>query len=296
MADIVVAGPRGSTRLFPVRFSTFPDSDTHCVVPDIAEISGQRILIRHDLYPDQNNKIIELFWLIDVLRDNNIRDVSVFVPYLPYARQDKHHIPGETISASTLCKLLHSLGCQRLYTIDCHFMKGARQAERGGLHIVSFSAASYLIAACRQRIGHDNFEVIGPDKGSSYLTQDFGSKHLHKTRGDYDVSASSGSYRRIISMEDGHLQFTHQTAVIMDDMISTGSTILRAIESLRRRQIRDIYVATTHGIFLGDSIDKLDTLANGVIAGDSIPNPHSIGLTEPLFREAVLPAWLAAPN
>jgi len=115
---------------------------------------------------------------------------------------------------------------------------------------------------------------------------------MHKIRGEYGDLTREPSYRHIVKMEDGHIDLKHQTVVIIDDMISTGSTIIRAIDSLKKRGVRDICVAATHGLFLGDSGEKLAKLTKSLIASDSIPNPYSIALTEKLVSEAVLPDWL----
>ena len=274
-----------------VAFSSFPDGDIHCVVHDIADLVQKPVLIVHDLYPDQNQKIIQLCWLLDVLTTNGVGPVSLFIPYLPYARQDKSHVAGETISATALCRLLHALGCARLYTVDCHFMKGASEEVRGGLPIVNFSAANYLIAACRQAIGHDQFEVVGPDKGSGYLAKDFGSKHMHKVRGEYGSEPSATRYRDIVDMQSSHIDLQHTTVVIIDDMVSTGSTIIKAINLLREQGMEHILVATTHGLFLNESLTRLKDLADGVIASDTITNDHSISTIEPILRDTLMPHW-----
>jgi ribose-phosphate pyrophosphokinase len=291
MVTRIIFKKDNTTHELPIQFSRFPDGDTHCVIPSAALLPGEDVLIIHDLYPAQNDKLIQLVLLLDGLRANNVGTISVFIPYLPYARQDKSHITGETISANSVCKLLYAMGCSQLYTIDCHFMKGTANTQRCGLNIANVSASQRLIAACLQYIGHDNFEVIGPDKGSDYLTQAFGSKNMHKIRGDYGDLSKQESYRDIIRMEDKHITLQHSTVIILDDMISTGSTIRTAIESLLKRGVQHVYVAATHGLFLGESSSTLSQLTTKIITTDSIPGNHTTPLIQSILAEEILPAW-----
>jgi len=176
---------RGSSKKVPVMFSSFPDGDIHAIVENIADCKGNSVLLFHRLYPNQNSRLVQLFLTLDVLKEHGAKDISVFVPYLPYSRQDKRYIPGEAISADALCRMLKSAGCTDLYTMDCHFMKGAPEETRGGLKVHNISVGNSLVKAYKKSIGTDKFDVVGPDSGSSYLTVDHGGKNMHKTRGDY---------------------------------------------------------------------------------------------------------------
>ena len=289
---ILYKKPNGQTGKQTVHFSRFPDGDTHCVVSEPEVLHGCNILIIHSLYPDQNNRIIQLLWLLDTVREYGATKIEVFTPYMPYARQDKRHAPGEAMSAFSLCKVIHDMGCACLYTLDCHFMKGATDTTQNGLRIKSYSMGEQLIAACQGQIGHTDFEIIGPDKGASYLTSSHGSKHMHKTRGEYTPNPEQERYRHVVKMEDSHIELNYKTVLILDDMISTGSTLLKAIDSLHGRGDFTIYVAATHGLFIDDSLTKLTKLTKGIVTSDSIPNPTSISLVDSTLERVVIPDWI----
>ena len=108
----------GDNSKHPVMFSSFPDGDIHCVVENVGDCKGKSVLLFHRLYPNQNSRIVQLMLTLDVLREHGAKDVSVFVPYLPYSRQDKRYIPGEAISADALCRMLKNAGCKTIYTLD----------------------------------------------------------------------------------------------------------------------------------------------------------------------------------
>lgn len=289
---ILAKQPSGKTKKITVTFSAFPDGDTHCIVDKPEAMSGSNLLVVHSLYPQQNEQFMRLFFLLDTLRHIGASKVCVFVPYLPYARQDKAHIPGENISVDSVCRLLASSGCERLYTLDCHFMHGVPAMTRCGLPITSVSLGQELIAVCRARIGHAGFDVIGPDKGAAYLTAVHGMKHMHKERATYDGLPAGNSYRKIKTLVSDHLELKHNIVVVVDDMASTGSTLLRAVDNLYTQGAQNIYCAVTHGLFVGNSYDTLQSHADAVVCSDSIPQPFAIPMVEQTLKNTIIPAWI----
>jgi len=277
--------------LFPVTFSEFPDGDTHCLVKDIADIKDKRVLIMHSLYPEQNKQIFKLLLLLDFLRDSGTQSVSVFSPYMPYTRQDKRHIPGEAISIDTLCRILASLGCDHFYTFDCHFMKGTREVVHQGLPIYNISLGERLLDHHKVTSEHTSFDIIGPDDGSAYLVRESGAQNMHKMRGEYAVLDDGKLGRAVEKIDDKHIQLGEKAVVIMDDMISTGGTLLSAIETLRSRGVVHIYCIASHGLFLRGSYDKLLPLINGVIVSDSIAHDASIPVVAAVLRDEIIPHW-----
>ena len=284
---------KGSAEKLPVMFSSFPDGDIHCIVENIKKCEGASVLLFHRLYPNQNSRLIQLFLTLDVLKQHGAKNISVFIPYLPYSRQDKEYIPGEAISADAICRLLSSTGCKDLYTLDCHFMDGEGVEVHGGLNVHSISVGNQLIEAYKNLVGHDEFDVIGPDIGSSYLTTSHGGKNMKKSRGGYkNLSADrSDSYRDIESLVDDHIEHSHDNVLIIDDMISTGSTIIKAIENLRAKGIKTISCATIHGFFLRGSYATLSDQTDHLLYSDSIEQPNAVVKVEDVFQEQIIPMW-----
>jgi ribose-phosphate pyrophosphokinase len=276
----------------PVMFSSFPDGDIHCVVENIADCEGQSVLLFHRLYPNQNSRLIQLFLTLDVLKQQGAKEISVFIPYLPYSRQDKQYIPGEAISADALCRLLKSAGCSTVYTLDCHFMEGRLQEKRAGLMIKNLSIGDELILAYKKALGKKDFDVVGPDSGSSYLTANHGGKNMKKVRGDYKDLTLEDSYRDIEELLDDHIEHAHKNVLIIDDMISTGSTIIKATERLRAKGIKRVSCATTHAFFLRGSYATLShSLDMMIFYSDSIEQPNAVVKSEDIFNRKIVPAW-----
>lgn len=280
----------GDPHVVPVAFSSFADGDTHCVIKDVEQLTRQPVLIVHPLYPNQNEQLVRLLLLVDLLRDLGIKDVSVFTPYLPYSRQDKRHVPGEALGARSVCRMLARAGCTCLYVVDCHFMRGQDEGVYEGLRLVNVAAIDLLLQLCQSDLlSGQPFHVVGPDKGAALLGESVG-HHLHKTRGDYGVGDTAT--RDIVSVSADHISLEHQTIVIVDDMVSTGGTMLRAAKELQDKGAEHVYCVCTHGLFLGDSFEQLCQTVDGVIVGDTVPHTSSRPIIERLLNETVVPHWL----
>lgn len=292
---ILTNGEKGSAKI-DVLFSEFPDKDSHCLVNDIEALKGKPALVFHRLYPDQNNQIFKLVLLLDLLKGAGVSSLCVFAPYLPYSRQDKQHVAGEAGSLDSVCKILSGVGCDGLYTLDCHFMKGSRQTIRSGLRINNVSLGPALLGIVKTMIGSADYEVIGPDQGANYLTHDYGAKTMNKHRGDYQKIKEGDSYRQVAELKSDHLSITSDKTIIIDDMISTGSTIIKAIENLESHGVKDIYCVVTHGLFLGDSFQKITSLTKGLVFSDSIVHPKSSALVQTVLDDVIVPDWLKSSN
>jgi ribose-phosphate pyrophosphokinase len=275
---------KGSKTKLPVMFSS--------VVENVADCENQSVLLFHRLYPNQNSRFMQLLLAIDVMKEHGAKDIAVFIPYLPYSRQDKRYIPGEAISADALCRTLKAAGCSTIYTLDCHFMKGAPTVVRSGMTIRNFTIGDELIAAYAKSIRSKKFDVVGPDSGSSYLTKNHGGKNMTKVRGDYKDLTLEDSYRDIEELLDDHINHAHSKVLIIDDMISTGSTIIKACERLRAKGIKSIACATTHAFFLRGSYATISrSLDMMIFYSDSIEQPNAAVKVEDVFDNQVVPMW-----
>ena len=245
----------------------FPDSDNYVRIPDISKYQGEEVNLFHRLYPEQNTSIFQAILMLDTLKRVGARTTLVS-PYLPYSRQDKTFKEGEALSAQVLCGLLSNAGAQRLITVDCHFLKKEGDAEYGGLNITSLSANKLLVDKAKEMAGSSDLEVISPDMGASYLVEQFGGKSMNKVRGEYEEGKEA--YRKIEGVER-KFEVEGKNILILDDMISTGGTMIRAVENVKKGGAEKVYCAATHGFFLRESYGKLKDICDGVFVTNSIP-------------------------
>lgn len=264
--------PNFSDLLVPnVEIGKFPDGDSHVRIPNLEFYAGQEVLLFHRLYPNQNDNFTELLLVLQTLKEQQAR-VTAVVPYLPYARQDKKTLDGEVQSAHIVCNLLFHAGCQRLITFDCHFLNQEGDAVFGGLAIRNFSMNEALVSYAQKLFSGETFEVAGPDAGSAYLVQKWGGKTMKKVRRAYKDGVVG--YRDVESLECD-FDMKDKNILILDDMISTGQTMLSAIAKAKACGAKKVGCATTHGLFLYNTLDKLRKTADFVFSADTIASPQA---------------------
>jgi ribose-phosphate pyrophosphokinase len=233
----------------------FPDTESYVLIPKIEALKNEKVTIYHRLYPEPDKRIFELLLILSRVKKET-KDIELFVPYLPYARADRENKIGEVVSADVLCGLLKSFGVKKLITYDCHFLPKPGNFARSSLKIENRSAGKQLFSYAKKYFEKEDFVVISPDEGSSYFTENAeGHKgYLKKVRHESALTNSKTGIHADIKSIEGEIDVEGKNVCILDDMISTGGTIIRAIEHLKSRGAKKIIVGATHGVFAGENI------------------------------------------
>lgn len=264
-----VVSPNFADLLVPnVEIKTFPDGDSYVRIPHVENLKGKNVRVYHRLYPKQNTQIIQALFIGFLLKD--AKNLELVAPYLPYSRQDKIWLEGELKSSEALVRLLAYAGYKKIITFDCHFLKKEGEFEYGGLKIRNISLAKLLIEHAKSFF-NDDFEVISPDAGANYMCE---GKHMEKIRGKYIETEAGDEVIVYRNIENVKLDFDvkGKNILILDDMISTGLTMIKAVENVRKNGAKKIAVAATHGFFLGDSLTKLSQIADYIYTSNTILN------------------------
>jgi ribose-phosphate pyrophosphokinase len=239
----------------------FPDGEKYVRV--MPNVSGSECALIKSVR--SNDDLMELLLCLDALRDQGAAPIHAVTPYLAYMRQDKRFKPGEALSAKTVLKLIHEFA-DTTATINCHFLSDAGEAVHEGIRFHNLDAISQLAG----HIGLDceNPVFIAPDKGSLGFAKqgahlmDCGFNHLTKTR-------HSGTEVEIGYKE---LEVEGKDVIILDDIISTGGTIVEAAKMIRRWKPKTVNVGCVHGLFL-NGVEKLGDVVDNVVATDTVGNP-----------------------
>ncbi len=259
--------------VFPENFEIgkFPDGDNHLRIPNLADCAGADVIIFHRLYPKQNTMLVNLLLILDAVKKQGAKSISVVVPYLPYSRQDKQKLEGEIMAARGLCRVLKAGGLNKLITFDCHFLNETGLLEFEGLPIQNFSMGPELVAKAKTIFNNEEFEIIGPDEGSRYLVEGHGGKSLKKIRKEY--VGSRVTYRDVHEVA-GELNVSGKNVLILDDMISSGNTMVKCLEKVAAAGAKKIVCAATHGLFLFDCADRMKVFTPNIFATDTIIGPY----------------------
>jgi ribose-phosphate pyrophosphokinase len=247
----------------------FPDGESYIRIP--AEFKGKDVTLLHRCYPEQDKSLIQLFLILQTLRGGGASRIRAIIPYLPYARQDKLFLKGEALSSKAICELIKKSGCDELVTFDCHFLKKEGQFSYGGLRIKNISLSHAIISYFKRKLRSP--KIISPDEGAAYfLAREADIGVMKKRREKY--SGGKSIYRK--PKLEVSFDVRGRDVVIVDDIIGTGSTMLKAVQACRRLGANSISCGATHGLFLYNSLKRLKRVgAQEVIASDSIRSPAS---------------------
>jgi ribose-phosphate pyrophosphokinase len=261
-----------SVPLAGCRIERFPDGEISAELEE--SVRHHQIFIVQPTAPPVNDHLIELAAIADACRRAAAKRVVAVVPYFGYARGDRRKSRRTPIMARAAADLLEASGVQHLVTLDLH----SPQVE-GFFHIPveGLTAIPLLAGALRDQVGPETV-IVAPDLGAieraSALAERLGCSVavLPKRR----LSGTEVEVRQLIG------DVADRPCLILDDMISTGGTILKAVEALHQAGARpQIRVVATHGVFAEGSRERL--MASGIqeiVVTDSvaIPDTDPIGL------------------
>ncbi|MDR1992106.1 MAG: ribose-phosphate diphosphokinase [Nitrososphaerota archaeon] len=258
----------------------FPDGEVYVRLD--GDIKGEKVsIIQTTCPPMQDNNLLQLAFLADAAKRAGAIKVTAIVPYLAYARQDKMFLAGEGISVETIMRMLKSAGIDELLTVNIHSEHSLTQFPFPAKSI----SAIPLIADYFVKKGHKGAYALAPDKGAMYIAQQAQTVlsgkagHLTKTRDRYTG--------QIIQTAEG-LNVEGQTVIILDDIISTGGTIVGAAKILREQGASHVFCGCVHGLLIGDAKQRiLEAGVEEIVSTDSVPGVTSKVLLTPLISQAL---------
>ena len=216
-----------------------------------------------------NTWIMEQLIMIDALKRASAKRITVIVPFYGYARQDKKHRGREPISARLMADLFKAAGADRLMTVDLHTSPIQGFFDGPVDHLFALPLLAEHVAS---RVSTDQITVVSPDAGrvrvAERWTDVLGAPLaiIHKRR-DPDVPNQVRVFEVVGDVKD-------RVCGVVDDMIDTGGTIVKAAETLFENGAKDVIVAATHGILSDPARDRLQqSQISEVVVTDTLPIP-----------------------
>ena len=236
--------------------------------------------------PDE--QLFSALLLAHTLKKEGAETVTALLPYLAYSRQDKD-TSGESLGAALVGRLLKSAGFDRVITADVHSAAGKRLC---GVPIVSLDTAT-LFGDAIQRYRLTDASIVAPDHGAIPRA-----KAVRAAAGMENGDVPYFEKRRTAAGIEhaGPLGKVGPRAVIVDDILDTGATLVSACEKLEQAGVREIYVMVTHGLFTGDRWKQLWRLGvQRIVCTDTLPLPGGLDTTNidalsiaPILRQELL--------
>ena len=239
----------------------FPDNEID--IRFLKPIKRKKVYLVQSFYADLNQKIIETLFAAHTAKDLGAKKINLIAPFFPYLRKDKRFKPGECISAKVMQKLFKIFNKIYIAEPHLHRIKKIKKAMPNGIRI----STANEIAKYIQKLPAKNYILIGPDIESKQWV-DVVAKILKKK----PIILRKIRYgARKVKIKPIKLPLKNRNLIIIDDMISTGHTMLETIKQLKKLKPRKIYCIATHGIFAENAIKKLRKYCQ-VIVTNTIPS------------------------
>ena len=248
----------------------FPDGEIYFRLRERVEV------ILQNGFPMPNKSIIELILMQDVALVDKL-----IMPYFPYARQDKQFLEGESLSLRAVLKLVYSLGIKDVYTIEPHFFRECKDKKMYGVRVYNICVAQYLVEYLLKSndLRREEVLLLSPDLGNSErvreIAKQYDLEHYYFTKKRKDA------YN--VEYEDVRKDIADREIILIDDIISTGSTAISLLNNLDPKSKK--YAAFVHGLFLNNAYEKLKPYVNNIATSNTIEHITNKIRVEPFILE-----------
>lgn len=232
-----------------------------------SDVNNSDVFIIQSNSTPVNNHIVELALIADSLKRSGAHKITAVIPYFGYSRKEKQSRPGEPISAKVVADLITSSGISKVICLDLH-----ADAIVGFFNVpVIYLSALETLAEKINKEKLQSAVVVAPDVGGVKRARNFATllnapmavieKHRQtNTRDQIEVLSITG-------------ELIGDTAIIIDDIISTGGTIIESANALREKGVKKVIVCAIHGVFAGDAIKNIEkSQIDKMFVTDSIEN------------------------
>jgi ribose-phosphate pyrophosphokinase len=258
----------------------FPDGESYIRLED--NVQGEHVaIVQTTCPPMQDGRLFQLAFMADAAKRGGANKVTAIVPYLAYARQDKMFLSGEGISVETIARMLKAAGIDQFLTVNIHSEHTLGQFPFPAKTL----SAIPLIAEYFVKKGYKGAYALSPDKGAMYIAKqaqivlEGDAGHLNKTRDRYTGQT--------VQTAEG-LNVKGQTVIILDDIISTGGTIVGATKILYDQGAKHVFCGCVHGLLIGNAESRiLDAGVEEIVGTNSVPGNISKVSLAPLISQAL---------
>jgi ribose-phosphate pyrophosphokinase len=251
----------------PTRLSDFANGEIF--VRFLESVRGSDAFVVQSHTAPINRWIMEQLIMVDALKRASAKRITVVAPFFGYARQDKKSHGREPISARLMADLFATAGADRLMAVDLHTAQIQGFFDGPVDHLFALPILAKYIEA---KLDLSRVTVVAPDAGRVRVCERWTDRLgcplaiIHKRR-DPDVA-----HKVAVSEVVGDVK--GRTCIVVDDMIDTGSTIIKASEALFEQGAAQVIVTATHGVLSGAAVDELkNSQVSEVIVTNTVPIP-----------------------
>jgi ribose-phosphate pyrophosphokinase len=262
----------------------FPDGEKYLRVDD--DVTGQDVVIVQSIHHTSDDLLFEYFLLCDTIRGLGASRIIGVLPYFAYARQDSQFNPGEAVSFRTVAKLIEDVGTSELFSVDMHRHRIGRVSDVFNIPVHNLTAAPLLAEYVRSNTPLERPVVIGPDEES----EQWALAAAKAIGADHDVLQKKRlTAEKVQILTTRSLPVRGRDVLLIDDIISTGDTIVSASKMLKEQGARRVIIACTHPILAHDALARIYATGAEIVVGtDTVPSPISHVSVAPLIADALM--------
>jgi ribose-phosphate pyrophosphokinase len=254
-----------SASLFYPEIDVFPDSEQRVRVNQ--EVVGETVYLIKSITNPVDSAVVQLTFLVDALKKRGVNRVIGIIPYIPYMRADHIFRTGEAVPLEVVIKMIQDAGLSEIVIVDPHSIKIPELFSIPVRNLSALSLFAEKIKEIEQNIS--KITIVSPDMGGLRRLQQIDellggvnkvsiNKDRNYASGEISVAAFEGEIRGV--------------CFIVDDIISTGKTIVQAVETLVKEGAEKVYVFGTHAVFSENASEILQNCdAEKIFVTDSIP-------------------------
>lgn len=272
----VIAGPASTdlaekiakwldTQMVTVELRVFLDGESKI---KMGKASDNCVIVQSS-YPPTDTHLMQALIMAGKCADDGANDLLAVIPYLAYARQDRAFLEGEAISIALVAKLFEAAGVKHIITVDIH-----SQLAMSHFSSIQNISSIPLLADYASKMNLQSPIVASPDAGGAERAKAF-ARHLRT-----DAIALKKSRDRTtgeVRVDDKlDIEVSGRDVILVDDMISSGQSIIKAADLLRKKGASKVYAMCAHGLLIGDAAQKIKAAGVcDIIATNSVPGEYS---------------------
>ncbi|HUU47916.1 MAG: ribose-phosphate pyrophosphokinase [Nitrosopumilus sp.] len=246
----------------------FPDGENKITLK--GKLSKDKTIVVQSIYPPVDSNLIQALSLVSKARDYST-EVIVVIPYMGYARQDREFLPGEIVTMKVLGQLFKGAGASKIIVVDIHSKMGLKHFK---IKTENISAIPDLVRYFKN-VKLKNPLVVSPDQGGKERAREFANNF-----GSEYITLEKKRDRKTGKVEiktEGLDKVIGRDVILVDDMISTGGSIIKATKFLKKQKCNQVFVACTHALLVNDAEKKMKISGVAkIISSNSIPGKTSI--------------------
>ena len=244
----------------------FPDGESKITFGRIPKNSI--VLVIQSTYPPVDTNLLQILSIISQARKASSK-IYAIIPYMGYARQDRQFLSGEVVTMSIIARMIQAAGAKKVVVVDIHSKTALNHFKIPKENV----SAIPELAKYFKKMKLKNALVVSPDMGGSLRAKKFASllnidfialkKSRNRNTGKVQIHSSKADVRG-------------KDLILVDDIISTGGSIIKAAQFLKRQKCKRLFVACTHGLFVEDAEKKIKKAGvSQIISTNTIPRSTS---------------------